>query len=162
MRKLWWLLPVLLLLSGCAAEETFETVADELVQPVMSAPAQIDVRLPDDAAVPVLESDGAQLYLCQDYEILIEILPGGDLAETVRQISGYDRENLTMVQTRSEGVTRWEFVWASAGEEGDRLGRAVILDDGSYHYCMSALRSAQDGEETQTVWNDVFASFRLA
>ena len=57
---------------------------------------------------------------------------------------------------------RYEFVWVSAGETGERLGRGVILDDGSYHYVMTVLRDAESTENSQIVWNDVFASFRLA
>ena len=45
-----------------------------------------------------------------------------------------------------------------AGETGDRLGRAAILDDGNYHYCMYAIR---DQGDTDIVWRDVFSSFSL-
>ena len=65
------------------------------------------------------------------------------------------------MQTQRDGVDRYEFVWVSAGEKGERLGRAVILDDGNYHYCMSVLRDADSTEKTQIVWRDVFASFTL-
>lgn len=154
----WMLLP--LLLCGCGAEETFETVADELAVPVMAQPRQITVQLPEDAAAPVLESEGEQVYLCEDYEIIIETLSAGDLGGTIRTLCGYDREDLTVMETQWQDVTRYEFVWAAAGENGDRLGRAVILDDGQYHYCMTALRDA-DGEDGQIIWNQVFGSFDL-
>lgn len=154
----WMLLP--LLLCGCGAEETFETVADELAVPVMAQPRQITVELPEDAAAPVLEREGEQVYLCEDYEIIIETLSAGDLDGTIRTLCGYDREDLTVMETQWQEVTRYEFVWAAAGETGDRLGRAVILDDGQYHYCMTALRDA-DGEDSQIIWNQVFGSFDL-
>ena len=66
------------------------------------------------------------------------------------------------METQWDGVSRYEFVWVSAGERGDRLGRAVILDDGDYHYCMSVLRDADATEMSQVVWSDVFNSFALA
>lgn len=161
MRRILLMLVLSLLLCGCAAQETFETVADEPVLPVMAQPRQVSVHLPDDAVAPVLESDSEQLYLCQDYEILMEIVESGDLSGTITHISGYEKENLTVMETFSDGVSRYEFVWASAGETGDRLGRAVILDDGDYHYCMTVLRDADTTKTSQIVWEDVFSSFRL-
>lgn len=162
MKKCWLLMLTALLLSGCAAEETFETVADDWVAPVMAQPREISVRLPDNAVAPVLESDSEQVYLSEDYEIVIETLSSGDLNATVQSISGYGKDQLTVMETQWDGVSRYEFVWVSAGERGDRLGRAVILDDGDYHYCMSVLRDADATEMSQVVWSDVFNSFALA
>ena len=64
-------------------------------------------------------------------------------------------------ETAQDGAKRYDFVWASAGENGDQLGRAVILDDGNYHYCLSVLRDADTTEKSQIVWRDVFDSFKL-
>lgn len=148
-------------LIGCSQEMTFETVADELLQSVMAQPREISVRLPDDALAPVLDSDAQQMYVSEEYEIVIETLSAGDLDATIQAISGYSRDNVTIMETQWDDVTRYDFVWASAGEEGDRLGRAVILDDGNYHYCMSALRDADTTKTSQIVWSDVFGSFSL-
>ena len=159
--KIIAILLMLTLLAGCGVQETFETVADEAVQSVMAAPKQILVDLPGDALAPVLETMGEQVYLSQDYEIIIETLSSGDLTATVEALSGFPMEKLTLVQTSQEDAQRYEFVWACAGEQGDRLGRAVVLDDGDYHYCMSVLRDAQE-PVSQTCWEDVFTSFRIA
>lgn len=161
MKKCLWILLVAFLLGGCAAEETFETISDELVQSVMAQPREISVRLPDDALAPVLGSSGQQVYLSENYEIILETMDSGDLNATVRTVSGYDKEKLTILETQQQDVTRYEFVWVSAGEEGERLGRGVILDDGNYHYCLSVLRDAADTEKSQIVWSDVFSSFIL-
>lgn len=162
MKKCWMLLLLSLLLTGCAAQETFETVADQSVEVLVPKPSRISVRLPDGAVAPVLESDSEQVYTAEDYEIIIETLASGDLEETIRSICGYEKENLTVMETQDQNATRYEFVWTSAGEQGDRLGRAVILDDGYYHYCMSALRDAESKQNIQIVWSDVFQSFELA
>lgn len=161
MKKCWILVGLALLLCGCAAEETFETVADDIVQPVMAQPRQVAVELPDGAVAPVLESDSGQIYLCEDYELVIETQPSGDISATIQNICGYAKEDLTIMETQWEDVTRYEFVWASAGEKGDMLGRAVILDDGDYHYCMSVLRDADTTETSQISWRNVFGSFQL-
>lgn len=162
MKKVWILLVLSGLLCSCGAEETLETVSDNIVQPVMAQPGEISVSLPDNAVAPVLENDSEQVYFSEDYEIVIETLSGGDLSGTIQKISGFSPENLTVMETEQDGVKRYEFVWASAGENGDMLGRAVILDDGNYHYCMSVLRDAETTEVSQIVWRDVFESFCLS
>ena len=65
------------------------------------------------------------------------------------------------METGTEDLRRYEFVWTSMGEDGQRLGRAVVLDDGNYHYTMTVLRDADTTENTQIVWSDVFRSFNL-
>ena len=162
-KKIATALLLALLLSGCGAKETLETVADDIpLQPVLAQPAQISVRLPDNAVSPVLESDTQQLYFCEDYEIAIETRSSGDLSGTITALTGFAPEQLTVMHTSPGGVDRYEFVWAAAGEDGDRLGRGVVLDDGSYHYCMSVLRDAENPKKSQVVWSDVFSSFALS
>lgn len=161
MQKIILLVLVALLLSGCAAEETFETISDELVQPVMVQPEEVLVDLPGEAAMPAMESDNGRFYLASDYEIHIQTLEAGDLNRTIQTLSGYDQDALTVMETNLDGINRYEFVWTCAGENGDRLGRAVVLDDGTYHYTMTVLRDADTTETSQIVWNDVFRSFAL-
>lgn len=161
-KKFWIPAVIALLLSGCGARETFETVADDLAQPAMAQAGTVTVELPDDAVTPVLEQEGEQVYLCQDYELIIQTQASGDLNGTIRAICGFDKEDLTVIQTQSGTAERYDFVWACAGEGGDRLGRAVILDDGNYHYCMSVLRDADTTKTSQIVWSQVFDSFCLA
>lgn len=160
MKILGMLLVLGLLLTGCGAQTTVETISDDIVEPVLAQPRQIHLELPDNAVAPVLESDGQQLYFSEEYQIAVETLSGGDLTATVRALSGCDRERLTLVQTEPSGLTRYDFVWAAAGETGDLLGRAAILDDGNYHYCLSVLRPAE-GEDSQIIWENVFSSFSL-
>ena len=79
-----------------------------------------------------------------------------------QRLSGRKPEELTVMETERDGVRRYEFVWAAAGEQGDRLGRSVILDDGNYHYTLTILRDAGLAKNSQIIWNDVFRSFSLA
>lgn len=153
---LWLLLP--LLLCGCRAEETLETISDEWIMPVMAQPQEISVRLPEGLVMPVLEQEDRKLYLAENYEIMLETMASGDLDATIRTLTGYDSDRLTVVQTRQGDAVRYDFVWTAAGESGEQLGRGAILDDGSYHYCLSSLR---DTGESLVVWQDVFDSFML-
>ena len=163
MRKLFFIgLALALVLCGCGARENLETIADDIpVESVLGEMREISVRLPDGAVSPVLKSEAEQLYLSEDYEILVQTCPAGNLNDTIRKLTGFDKEQLTVMETEQDGAKRYDFVWAAAGEDGERLGRAAILDDGSYHYCLSVLRDAQD-EKSQVVWSEVFASFGLA
>jgi len=145
-------------LCGCHAEETLETVSDEWMVPVMARPKEISVRLPENAMVPVLEQEDSQLFMGDGYELMLETHASGDLDATIRHLSGYERENLTVIRTRQDDADRYDFVWTMAGEQGQRLGRCTILDDGEYHYCLSVL---QDSEDTPILWQDVFGSFAL-
>lgn len=162
MRKCLCVLWMMLLLAGCGAEETFETVYDELVQPVMAQPKHICVQLPGETALPVIENDSGRIYICNDYEIVLQTIPSGDLTETMQLLSGHRPEDLTVMETFSDTVSRYEFVWAAAGEQGDHTGRGVILDDGDYHYCMSVLCKADPEEKLQVNWNQVFSSFAVS
>ena len=162
MKKFLLFVSMILLLTGCGESETFETIADEQLLPAMAQPQEILVSLPGETAMPVVESDNGRFYLAGDYEIHIQTLEAGDLNRTVKTLSGFERDALTVMETEQDGMRRYEFVWSCAGENGDRLGRAVILDDGSYHYTMTVLRDADTTENTQIVWHDVFASFSLA
>ena len=158
MKRWLWMIVLAVLLCGCKAEETLETVTDEWIVPAMAQPREISVRLPENTVLPVMEQDGRKLYMGQNYEILLETLAAGDLNDTIRTISGFEKEQLTVLQTRQEELDRYEFVWTATGERGELLGRAVILDDGDYHYCMTVLR---DAVESIVVWQDVFSSFAL-
>jgi len=158
------IVPVLLtlmLLVGCGAEETMETVADVWAEPTLPEPGSIRVALPGETALPVIESDNGRLYLCNDYEVYLQTMESGDLQQTIRTMSGHSPEELTVLTTTQDGMDRYEFVWASAGETGDWLGRGVLLDDGNYHYTMTVLRSADAVETSQVVWDGVFSSFRI-
>lgn len=150
------------MLCGCGVEETFETVADVWAEPAAPVPRSISVRLPGETAMPAMESDSGRIYLCSEYEICIQTMPGGDLGATVEAMSGFSPEELTILTTTREDAPCHEFVWTAAGEGGDMLGRGIILDDGNYHYTMAVLRSAEKAETSTVVWDGVFSSFRLA
>lgn len=162
MKKVMLVCLAALLLAGCASAPVLETVADEALEPAAAPAGQIKVELPDEAATPVMEGGESRFYVCEDYELMIQTLEGGDLDKTVAQLTGYEKEKLTVLQTRQNGVDRYDFVWVCTGEEGEQLGRGVILDDGNYHYTMTALRPAEDTENTQIVWRRVFETFSLA
>lgn len=161
MKKAAVLILTAFLLSGCGVSEAAETVADEWVVPVMAEPRQIALDLPGEASVCAMESDSGRLYIGDGYEVALQTVPAGDLNATLHMVTGFWKDALTVLQTEKRPVKRYEFVWAAAGEKGEQLGRGVILDDGAYHYCLSVLRDAEEREDCQVVWDQVFHSFAL-
>ena len=163
MKKLGILLMVILLLTGCAAQETFETVSDNIVQSVMGQERQVELKLPSHASTPVVNSDdGGKLYLCDGYVLMVQTLSAGDLDRTVRSLSGFGASQVTLMETATQDAKRYEWVWTAAGEGGDQMARALVLDDGSRHYCLTAMADAQTAGVLEAEWSDIFSSFRLA
>lgn len=161
MRKIGVVLVLALFLTGCGTEVTLETVADEMVQSVSVQPREVQVELPEEAVLPAMESDTGVLYMCKDYDVSIQTLDGGDMEKTIQDISGYSSEELTVMQTSDGDFTQCEFVWTTAGESGDQVGRAAVIDDGSYHYVLSVMADAEVTQQYKEIWNGMFESFTL-
>ena len=159
MRKFGWILAFVLMLSGCGSTETLETLADVPAEGTMPQPREIWVSLPEQSSLPVMESENGSLYFCEDFEVSLQTLEAGDLNRTSQTLSGYEQDDLTVIETSRDGIDKYEFVWTMAGEMGHRLGRATVLDDGAYHYCMTVLWDAEKTEDLQIVWSEIFSSF---
>ena len=142
MRKMVLVLCFVLLISGCAAQ-TFETVDDFNDVPVIAQPATVLLDLPDEAATPAMKGSSGTLYFCGDYDITVEVMPSGNLNSTLQTLTGFDTDELNLVQTIRCGVSCYEGAWSAAGEAGDHVGRVLVLDDGSFHYCVSVMASAE-------------------
>ena len=162
MKKRWFAVLFALVLTGCGSRETFETVSDVQDAPVVAQAAKIQVSLPPEAAAPAVQSDAGRLYLCGDYEIAIQTLTAGDLDATIRSLCGYGREALTVLETQREGIPCYSFVWTAMGEQGEQVGRAAVLDDGTHHYALTVLCDAETAGKHGPAWQDLFSSFRIA
>ena len=151
-----------LLLTGCGKAEVYETVNDEAAQSVSAQPREVFFDLAQDPVLPAMESDSGKLYICDDFDVVAYICQSGDLQQTIRAVSGFLPEELTVIQTGTGDVNRYEFVWTSATDLGQQIGRAAILDDGNYHYTLSATMDAELIGEYQEIWNGIFESFQLS
>jgi len=161
MRKYGWLFAALILLTGCTAQQTFETVSDAYVQPAVSV-QQLQMTLPQEAGLPAMESEnGGSLYLCDEYTVTVQTLSSGDLTDTFRQLTGYTPQQLTVMERDSGGITRYEAVWSAAGEGADQVGRIVVLDDGSYHYAITVMAEAAAAGELTDTWNELMDGISL-
>ena len=76
MKKWILVLLALLVLSGCAAPEELETVSDSYGDWAPTA-GKIIVSLPGDAAEAVCAVPTGSLYVCDNYTVTVQTLPGG-------------------------------------------------------------------------------------
>ena len=151
-----------LLFAGCQAQDTMETVADDLALPVSATMMHAVYSLPQEAALAVMGSDEeGSVYLCDGYTVTVQTLPGGDLDETLRKTTGFSASELTLMQTAQDGCDLVQCAWSAVSEEGEQVGRLKLLDDGAYHYVISCMAPAQNAQELLPVWQDLFGSFRL-
>lgn len=162
MKKYGILLLLPLLLTGCSEPKAFETMSDVYLQPDTPAASQIVLELPEEAAAPAMTSEvGGSLYLCDGYSMIVQTLSSGDLDATLRQTTGYSRDKLQVLERGTEACKRYECVWAAAGEGEDQIGRAVILDDGEYHYVLSVMAGSSVAGELAQTWQRIIDSFSL-
>lgn len=159
MKKVCFLLIFVLLLAGCQSVQTFETMQDVYAPVTPNAPRQIALNIPKDAQT--IAGENGTLYLCENFDVTVETFSAGDLSRTVQALTGFAPDALTMMQTAVSDVLRHECVWTAAGENGDTVGRAVVLDDGQYHYCVTVMSQADMVGTLMEVWQDLLGSVRL-
>lgn len=160
MKKLFTVLLMMLMLSGCAIQ-TFEKVEDENDIAAMAEPATLLVDLPEDAAAPAMQGSTGTLYFCGDYDVTVEVMASGNLNHTLQLLTGFEQSELEVIKTQRCGVSCYEGVWSAAGEAGDHVGRVLVLDDGKFHYCVSIMALAEDAGDCAQEWNDILESVAL-
>lgn len=159
---MWVLALAALLLTGCGKEQEFEPVTDVYAQQTAPQMRQIVLTLPEDAAMTVMDTDiNGKMYFCDKYILMTYTAQAGDLQKTIKNATGFSMEDLQIMQTQQGDMTRYLCVWTAAGEGENQVGRACILDDGSYHYVLTAMAGESDAWELQQgQWQTVFRSFR--
>ena len=161
MKKLCVIL-VAFLLCGCGAVPTFETLgAVDHTSPSQPSQRTILLQLPDDAVKSVMSNELDTVYHCQDYTIILQTISAGDMVSTVRSISGFSPDQMTILESQCGDHSRWDWVWTAAGEGNDVVCRAAVLNDGVYHYTLQVMASAEDAGDLTKVWNELFRSFCL-
>lgn len=160
MKKVLLWICAMLLLSGCSMQ-TFEKVEDLNDVPTLAKPATLLMDIPEEAAVPAMQGSSGTLYFCGNYDIMVEVMPSGNLNDTLQTLTGFGREELNLMKTDRCGVDCYEAAWSAAGEAGDHVGRVLILDDSNYHYCVSVMAMAEDAGQCADDWNQLLESIAL-
>lgn len=163
--KKWWVICILaLLLCGCGKQGELETVMDSAEIPMRPEPREVYVALPKDAAKETMNGEeGGNIYFCEDYTLTLQTVPGGDLQKTILDTTGYLPEQLPVMKTENPEYKCYRCVWTAVGESGDQVGRCTVLDDGNYHYILTAMADAEKaGLLTNGAWEEIFDSFCFA
>ena len=150
----------LCLLTGCNTQE-YETVSDVWAPEPLPNAKEIMLVLPDEIAVPAMAEDRHTLYLCDRYSLATYITTGGDINATLLDVTGFDKEKLNPIVTQTDEYKRYDCVWVAAGEHGDQICRAAVLDDGYYHYVLQVGTEEASAGKLQATWQDIFDSFSL-
>ncbi len=154
---------LVLLLAGCTAQPVFETVCDPIDAPAMAQMRRLQLTLPKEATAPTLQSEEAgALYLCDGYTLTTQTMAAGDLDATMRRLTGFSKEQLTVMTTEKHGIRRYDCVWSAVGEGGDQVARAVILDDGSYHYAVTVMADFAAAGDLAGTWKTILDSVSLS
>lgn len=162
MKKICLIFVFALMLCGCSAAPTFETLGDDHALSVMQEERGVLLNIPEEAAAVAVRGEAGTIYLCDGFEVTAQVLSAGDINGTFRSLTGYESDGLTVMATSGTDWTRYECVWTAAGEGGDTVGRAVILDDGVYHYCLTVTADADEVSDLQEVWQQIIDSYSLA
>ena len=151
-----------MLLTGCS-QQTYETVTDLYEEGLQPKPKTICLELPEEAATPAMESEeNGKLYFCDGYTLAVQTLSGGDLDGTLRQLTGFSGDALTVIERSVGQIDRYDCVWTAVGENQEQSCRCVILDDGSYHYAVAVMANSQDAGKLQEEWQKLLNSVYLA
>lgn len=160
MKVLVSILLLVVMLSACSSP-VYETMGGVVhVGSENHTPRSILLEIPQDAAL--LTASGTDtLYTCDGYTMSLQNLPSGDLSATIRTLSGYDPELLTIIESSCGDHKRYDWVWVAAGEGGDVLCRAAVLDDGKFHYSLCVTAESNEIADLSQEWNTLFSSFCL-
>ena len=159
-----WIIVLLsvFVLAGCDAKETFETVDDLAITPAVADAQRVHISFPEETLMQTMEdASGGKLYLCDGYTITVQAFASGDLERTVQETTGFSTDRISLIETHVNNVVRYDCAWSAAGEAGDQVCRAAILDDGNYHYVVTMMTPAENAENLVQTWQMVLGSVSL-
>lgn len=164
MKKLWCIFALLtLLMTGCSGNMILETVTDAWDDTAIKQMQTVSVTLPKDATVEAMEDGtGGKLYLCNGYTVTVQTMAGGDLDKTLRELTGFSKDQLTLLERQNQNCKRYDCVWTSAGEGEDQVARGTVLDDGYYHYAVVVMAPFSKAEDFAATWQSILSSVQLS
>lgn len=155
---------LMVLLGGCSRPEpVWETVDDEVVQPVSAAEAPMEIvfDVPEEAEL-LGEADCWRAYAHPDGDYAIAartIAAAGSRRGGVCRVRAIRRKSCSAVLHEGEG--RCSFGWYAPETDGGRLYHAEILSDRDYYYALIFDVREDAGTTYHSTEEQVFASFGL-
>lgn len=162
MKKIWIVLPLVLLLAGCHGEKELETISDEYVIPASVSNVTLSLELPEEAALAVTDCpDGSKLYQCEGYTVLVQTLDSGDLGRTIKEVTGLEKDALTILKQKQGDLHRYSYAWTTASESEQQICRGVLLDDGQLHYAVTVMADYTLAGTLDDQWQQLLSSAHL-
>lgn len=160
--RLVWVAVLAALLAGCAGDPVYETIGDvwEQTEPAAS-PGRMEVPLPEGAEMEVMEGYGDSYYRVGTWDLWTNVLSGGDVQKSIQTLSAMDINSLTVLKRTKGELQCFETTWTVTSEEGQRVVRAGILDDGNYHYCLCVSAPEEEAEEAGAVFAEILNGVRI-
>ena len=162
MKKICILLLTVFLLGGCTEKKTYETIADGLETPQLPAMLEMTAVLPEGTTSPVFaNADAGKLYEFDDCTVTMQTVAAGDFSGFIKEMTGYNKEQLQIIESVQADLESYQTVWTSAGEGQTLVSRACILTDGNYYYVLTAMvPESKAGSLSVGELKEMFASFR--
>ena len=87
-----------------------ETVTDVYDTATIAQMKEIQIVLPKDTVAETLENGTNEtIYLCDGYTVTTQVLSGGDMEKTFRELTGFSKEQLTVMQRKSGNYDRYDW-----------------------------------------------------
>lgn len=155
---------MVLLLSGCSAVPVWETVDDSMLeQPAMWRDQSyvIQIDLPD-SAVPMGEMEGIRRYEAGNMEVETCTFLASDINIAVRYLTGFEKDQLTVLELTRFGLPEYRFAWCCQTDEGVRIYKADLIQDQMVYYAVVCSTPEEACLQYEQDVRQVFASFGLS
>ena len=161
MKKVYMLFLMVLFLDGCGQKNYEVRQVPCGAESAEQTPGVISICVTDELSAPVMNTqEGDRLYIADEYDVSLQTLSGGNIDETLKECTGFDRSSLTVIETQKDGMKRYDCAWSSSGEGAQCVCRTTVLDDGNFHYVLTV--TGCDGETVADAWYKLSESFTIS
>ena len=156
-----------LFLCGCGGDALpAETVSDTVV-PAWSWTQEaycITFGVPSDAQeLPTGPAENCRRFVGEDgaYEIETRVLLASDERSAIRQLSGFDADDLDVVRLTRFSMPEYRFAWYRPVGDGGMVCRCDLFRDGEKCYAVTVSVREEAGREAHRLATEVFSTVGL-
>ncbi len=164
MKILWTTVLLAAMLCGCTAVPAWETVEDA-EKPLVTwaeTAGQVNIGVPSGLCLTET-TDLHRLYETDDGQWQVEthvfLTTGWEAA--VLAVSGFEAQELTVLETQYGDRMRYRFGWCSQTDLGTRVYRADLIIDGDTCYSLVSSVADTASKDYAVKIRQVFSSFAL-
>ena len=162
MKKLMLSVVVIMLLSGCA-KSSWETISDPpsavAVSSQLGEIETVAVQVPDE--IKLIETMGTWCIYATDagdLEIETRTVLASSLDSAVSTLSGFRSDDLDILNLQSGDKNDYRFAWVTSSDEGNRVCRAKVIQNGMLWHAVVCSVSEDVGNIYEEQIRDVFAT----